>query len=334
EPPDSFQAHTGAELLEYANNHQAQDISGLYQEFGLNEALPAGLLDLVTTDGQRYSIPLNARRVNVLWASIPALERAGIDPDGIGYASYADFFEDLDRIKAADPEIVPLALGTTWTQVHLLETVLMAELGPEAYNGLWNGATDPAGPAVGAALAVFAKALTYTNADAEDHDWAGPIEMLCDGRAAFSVTGDWAASLFDSQSKVMGADWAWAPAPGSAGVYGFMGDSFALPYGPAHPDGAEAWLEVVASAQGQAAFSLAAGSIPARTDADLSGFSEYQKQAAESYAADIILGSIYHGAAATAAQSAAITDAVGRYRADGDLAALQTEFADAIVLAA
>jgi glucose/mannose transport system substrate-binding protein len=143
--------------------------------------------------------------------------------------------------------------------------------------------------------------------------------------------GDWVPAQFDEQSKVMGTDWAWAPSPGTNGVYDFLADSFTLPVGAPHADGAKAWLSVIASAEGQAAFNKIKGSIPARTDVPLSDFSDYQQQAADSYAADTIVGSLQHGAAASIAQGAAVNEAVGKFRSGAsDLAQFQTEFAAAI----
>ncbi|MDR1185963.1 MAG: ABC transporter substrate-binding protein [Bifidobacteriaceae bacterium] len=331
DPPDSFQAHAGAEMLDYINSGQVDDLSGLYDEFGLTEAFPQDLLDLVTKDGAKYSIPSNVHRANVMWASAKVLQDTGIDPTKITYASYSDFFADLDKIKAANPDITPLAIGGTWTQVHLLETVLIAELGAPAYNGLWDGSTDPAGAEVSKALATFEKALSYTNTDSEGEEWDFATQKLIDGTAAFSIMGDWVPAQFDEQGKVMGTDWLWAPSPGTDGVYDFLADSFTLPKGAPHPEGAKAWLSVIASVDGQAAFNKVKGSIPARTDVPLDDFSEYQKLAADAYAADTIVGSLQHGAAASIAQGAATNEAVGKFRSGAsDLAQFQTEFAAAI----
>jgi glucose/mannose transport system substrate-binding protein len=331
DPPDSFQAHAGAEMQDYIDAGQVEDVSNLYEEFGLTTAFPQDLLDLVTKDGKKYSIPSNVHRANVMWASVPVLKDAGIDPDAITYASYEDFIKDLDKIKASNPDITPLAIGGTWTQVHLLETVLIAELGPEAYNGLWDGATDPNSEGVTKALGVFETLLTYTNSDSEGEEWDFATQKLIDGTGAFSIMGDWVPAQFEEQKQVMGTDWAWAPSPGTDGVYDFLADSFTLPKGAPHPEGAKAWLAVIASVDGQAAFNKVKGSIPARTDVELDDFSEYQRQAAEAYAADTIVGSLQHGAAASIAQGAAINEAVGKFRSgSSDLATFQSEFAKAI----
>ncbi|MEL0317004.1 MAG: hypothetical protein VW991_04055, partial [Aquiluna sp.] len=71
--------------------------------------------------------------------------------------SWDEFFVAAEKLEAAG--IIPLALGEQWTQLHLFETVLLGELGTDAYNGLWDGSTDWGSSAVGDALATFKKVL-------------------------------------------------------------------------------------------------------------------------------------------------------------------------------
>ncbi len=153
DPPDTFQAHAGAELQDYIDAAQIEDVSSLYDEFGLTDVFPADLVDrLKSDDGAIYSIPSNIHRANVVWANPTVLKANGVDPA----ATYADldaWMADLDKLKAAG--VTPLSVATTWTQVNLLETVLLADLGAEGYNGLWDGSTDWEGAEVTAALEDF-----------------------------------------------------------------------------------------------------------------------------------------------------------------------------------
>jgi len=330
-PPDSFQAHAGAEMMDYIEALQVEDVSDLYGVFGLDQAFPADLLDLVTKDGKKYSIPSNVHRANILWASVPVLTEAGLDPTNIVYDSFDAFMADLDKIKAASPNVTPLSVGTTWTQVHLLETVLIAELGPDAYNGLWDGTTDPEGADVTKALTTFEKLMTYTNADRDSIDWEPATQMVLDGEAAFNIMGDWVPALFMEKGVEEGTDWVWAASPGSDGVFDFLADSFTLCVGAPHPDGAKAWLDVISSVEGQKAFNMIKGSIPARVDVPMDEFSAYQQAAAAAYASDTIVGSLQHGAAATIEQGASTGEAVGAFTAGAtDLAGFQAAFAKAI----
>src|SRR5690606_29848572 len=198
DPPETFQAHAGAELTDYIEANQVQDISNLYDENGWSDVFPEDLLELLTVDGAIYSVPSNIHRANVVWANPTVLEQAGIDP-ATPPASLDEWFTQLDAVQASGA--TALSIGTDWTQVHLLETVLLADLGPEAYIGLWDGSTDWASPEVEAALDDYAKLLEYTNTDRQNLDWPDATQQIIDGKAAYNVMGDWAEAAFQEQQQ-------------------------------------------------------------------------------------------------------------------------------------
>ena len=174
-PPDSFQAHAGAELQDYIAADQLEDLTSFYEEAKLNEAFPKDLLDRLTVDGKIYSVPSNIHRANVVWANVDVLKKAGLDPAKPA-ADLDAWFADMDKIKESGA--TPLAVAGTWTQVQLFENILLASLGAEGYNGLWDGTTDWAGADVTKAIENYKKALSYTNSDRDTlSDW-GPATQL------------------------------------------------------------------------------------------------------------------------------------------------------------
>ncbi|MFE4466706.1 ABC transporter substrate-binding protein [Oerskovia sp. NPDC056781] len=327
DPPDTFQAHAGAELTDYIDAAQIEDISDLYDEFGVTDVFPQDLIDLLTVDGKIYSMPSNIHRSNMVWANPAVLTEAGLDPAAT-YATLDDWFAALDAVQATGK--TALSVGQTWTQVNLLETILMADLGAEAYNGLWDGTTDWESPEVTAALEDFQKLMSYTNTDRDGLDWPEATQLVMDGDAAFNVMGDWAVAAFEEAGKTAGTDFTYFPVPGTDGMFGFLADSFTLPVGAKNADGAKAWIETVSSLEGQTAFNKAKGSIPARTDADPADFSEYQQTAITSFADDTIVPSLAHGAAASVAVLNAISDATSKFTSGAsDLAQYQADLAAA-----
>ncbi|MEJ1154700.1 MULTISPECIES: ABC transporter substrate-binding protein [Microbacterium] len=326
--PDTFQAHAGAELQDYIDAAQIQDVSDLYDEFGLTDAFPADLIDRLTVDGNIYSVPSNIHRANVVWANPTVLADAGLDPEA-EYADIDEWIVALDAVQESGK--TPLSMATTWTQVNFLETVLLSSLGAEAYNGLWDGSTDWEGPEVTAALEDFETLMTYTNSDRDGLDWPDATQQIIDGQAGFNVMGDWAEAAFAEAGLASPTDYIYFPVPGTDGVFDFLADSFTLPVGAPNEDGAKAWLETVSSADGQAAFNKAKGSIPARTDADTSDFSPYQQSAIEAFQTDVIVSSLAHGAAAPVATLNKVSDATSKFTTGAsDLATFQSELAAAV----
>jgi glucose/mannose transport system substrate-binding protein len=222
-----------------------------------------------------------------LWANTAVLSAAGLDPTA-EYDTVDDWIAAMDAVRASGH--VPLALGATWTQVHLLEVVLLSRLGPTAYAGLWDGSTDARSPAVASAVGDFARLLGFTNADRTALDWEDTAELVADGDAAFTVMGDWA-------EPALSAPVVWAPFPGTDGVVDLVVDTFAMPVGAEHPAGAQAWLMTCTEIDTQVALTAVKGAAPARGDVPVSMLATYQRTAYAAFMDDTLVPSLTHGMA-------------------------------------
>lgn len=329
-PPDTFQAHAGAELSDYIDAMQIEDVSALYDEFELRDAFPDSLIDRLTVDGKIYSVPSNVHRANVVWANPAVLEEAGIDASKPP-ADIEGWIADMEKVKAAGK--TPITIGMAWTQLQLLETVLMADLGADAYNGLFDGTTDWAGADVTKALEHYEAIKNLADTSSLTEDWEPAISPVIEGNAAYNVMGDWAVAAFDSAGKKYGEDYIAFPVPGTDGMFDFLADSFTLPVGAPNADGAKAWLQTISSKEGQIAFNKVKGSIPARsdlTDEEKGEFGQYQQDAMKAFGEDTIVSSIAHGAAAPVSVSNQMNDACAKFwEGASDLAGFQAELADA-----
>ena len=313
-PPDTFQAHAGAELTDYIAAGQLQDLSQFYQDNGLTDVFPPSLIDRLTFDGKIYSVPSNIHRANVVWANTSVLQSAGLDP-AAPPADLDAWIDDLTTLREAGVQY-PLALGTGWTQLQLFENVLIADLGPDAYSGLWQGATGWNVVGVRTAVDHYGELLDFVNPDYDGLEWDAATQKVIDGDAAYNVMGDWAEAAFEQAGLTYGQEYTTFPTPGTVGVFDFLADSFTLPVGAPHQEAAKDWLATISSAEGQKAFNLAKGSIPARTDTVASDYPAYQQTALASFASDTVVSSLAHGAAASTTWSAGIADAVSKFAVD------------------
>ncbi|MEX1079613.1 MAG: ABC transporter substrate-binding protein [Homoserinimonas sp.] len=316
DPPDTFQAHAGAELTDYIEAGQLQDLSDFYDEEGLNDVFPESLIERITVDGAIYSVPSNIHRANVVWVNTAVLDEAGIDPNEAP-ADMDAWIDDLQTLKDSGVDS-PLSLGTEWTQMQLLETVLLADLGAEGYSGLWTGDTAWDSEGVSAAVGHYGELLEFVNSDFAGLEWDAATQILIDGNAGYNLMGDWAEAAFAQAGMTYDEEYTTWPAPGTDGVFDFLADSFTLTEGAPHEEATKAWLTTISSADGQKAFNLAKGSIPARTDADASEYPAYQQTAIESFASDTVVSSLAHGAAAPISWSGDISSAVGKFATDRD----------------
>jgi glucose/mannose transport system substrate-binding protein len=318
DPPESWQGHAGQELIgTYVAAGEIEPLNDLFEEEGWLDVMPEGLIEQISQDGDIYSVPVNIHRANVLWYVPANLEEWGVEVPTT-WDQFLEVAADLDS-----QGVTPLALGFQWTAMHLLETVLLGELGPDGYNALWDGSGDWSSAEVTGALETYAAVLEYTNDDASTIEWDAAAQLVADGDAAFQVMGDWAEGYFKTQEMEPETDFGWAPAPGTDGVFQFLSDSFVLPAGVGNREGALAWLRVAGSLGGQDAFNPLKGSIPARSDGDRSLYDAYLTSAMDDWESDTVVGSLAHGVVANDAWKAEIDTAIGLFLSDRDVTALQ-----------
>ncbi|KHD78412.1 ABC transporter substrate-binding protein [Actinoplanes utahensis] len=322
DPPDTFQVHAGAELLDRIDAGQVADLTAAFDSWGLREALPDGLVEGLTVNGKIYSVPAGVHRANVVWTNDQVLSDAGIL---LPPKSLAEFVGNLKRLRAAGVES-PLALGRDWTQLMLLEAVLLSELGPQRFTGLFTGTTPWTGTVVTKAIKDYGTILEYSNADRDSLDWPQAQRLLIDGKAGYQLMGDWAAAELTANSF---AGYDTFVFPGNGTAFQWLADSFTLTTGAANPDGATCWLRTVASAPGQQAFNARKGSIPARTDAPTEGFTDYQIATAADWKSGLPVPSCAHGSACSQPWQNAANAALGAFSTSGDAGVLQSALAAA-----
>ncbi len=295
DPPDSFQVHAGQELIgTWVAANRMEDLTDLFEEEGFMEIFPAGLIEQISTEEGIWSVPVNIHRSNVLWFVPGNLEEWGVDIP----ADWGEFVDSTCPAIQAQG-VTPLALGENWTHNHLWESVALAELGVEAYNGLWDGSVLFSDAEAVAVWERFGQILDCTDDDAAGLSWQQATDRVVAGDAAFNVMGDWAAGYMVTTLELEpGEGFGWAASPGTDGVFMWLSDSFGLPIGAPNRDAALDWLRLVGSQPGQDAFNTLKGSISPRLDSDLSLYNAYLQSAAEDWSTNEVVGSLTHGTVA------------------------------------
>lgn len=325
DPPGSFQVHMGHELVDtWVTTGYMEPLDALFDEEGWSDVFPEGVMDIISYEGKPYSVPVNIHRANVLWYNTAIFEENNLEPP----TTFDEFVEVADALQAAG--VTPLALGDVevWASTHLMETVLLGSLGVDGYKGLWTGDTDWEGADVTQALENFKMMLGYVNSDHSSLSWDQANDLVIEGDAAMTIMGDWANA--DYQAKNF-EDYGWAPPPGTAGSYQALSDTFGLPKDAPNPDAVKCWLKLVGTKEGQEAFNPLKGSICGRTDCDKDLFNPYLQSAMDDWAADDIVPSLAHGAAASQGWVTDINDAVTAFIADENVGGFQSRLAEACV---
>src|SRR2546422_895012 len=125
-PPDSFQAHGGEELTSpWVVTGHMEPITQLFESEGWLAVFPRNLVNIVTYQGDQYSVPVSVHRGNVLWYNKKIFD----DNKLAAPTSWDEFFKVANTLRAKG--ITPLALGdqNKWESAHLLEDVLLGTSG-------------------------------------------------------------------------------------------------------------------------------------------------------------------------------------------------------------
>lgn len=328
DPPDSFQVHAGHELIDtWVVADKMEPVTFLFEENGWMDVYPPGVIEILSYEGDIWSVPVNIHRSNVMWYNPAVFEANGVTAP----ATFDEFFAVADTLQAAG--VTPLALGDNgiWASTHLLETVLLGVLGPDGYRGLWTGETDWNGAEVTTALETFARMLDYVNEDHAALSWDQAAQLVVDGDAAMTIMGDWADGYFFSLDMVPNEDYGFAPSPGTDGVFMMLSDTFSLPQNAPHRENAIKWLTLAGSKEGQDAFNPVKGSISPRSDSDRSLYNAYLQSAMDAFATNEITPSLAHGAAASEGWVTAFNDVMTLFVTDRNVETAQAAMAQACV---
>jgi glucose/mannose transport system substrate-binding protein len=328
DPPDSFQVHAGHELIDtWVVADKMEPVTFIFEENGWLDVYPQGVIDILSHEGEIWSVPVNIHRSNVLWYNPAIFEENGLTAP----TTFDEFFTVADALQEAG--VTPLALGDNgiWASTHLFESVLLGVLGPEGYRGLWTGETDWNSAEVTTALETFARMLDYVNEDHAALSWDQAAQLVADGDAAMTIMGDWANGYFTSIDLATNEGYGYVPSPNTAGTFMMLSDTFSLPQGAPHRDNAVKWLTLAGSKEGQDAFNPLKGSISPRSDSDRSLYDAYLQSAMDDFASNEITPSLAHGAAASEGWVTAFNDVMTLFVTDRDVATAQAAMAQACV---
>jgi glucose/mannose transport system substrate-binding protein len=324
DPPSTFQTWPGNTLDKFEGAYE--DIEGDVWNEDLKENYLAGPQEQAQYDGSYVTVPLNIHRINNLFYNTAVLEEAGVDPESL--SSPSDVVDACETI-ATETDAIPFAQQTSgaWSTVQLWETTLLGQAGIDGYEAFINGEGDTG--AVESALQSVVDLSEYYPSDSSSISFTEANTMVMEGNAAFIHQGDWAAGAYSNADEFnYGDDWGQVTYPGTSGSYLLNMDSFPYLANNPSPEATKQFLSYCGSAEGQVLFNAEKGSIPPRSDADVSSLNTFQQDQFEDFnAADNQPPSVQHGLAVSPGVSTNIGSAFSGFLEEYDAAAT----ADALI---
>nr|WP_156645401.1 ABC transporter substrate-binding protein [Lentibacillus sp. JNUCC-1] len=297
DPPSTFQVHGGEELNKsWVAADKMQPLNDLFEKNEWMDKFPEDLIDLVSADGDIYSVPLNIHRGNPVFYNMEVFEEHGIEPP----KTFDEFFDAAEKLQ--DAGVTPLALGDkeSWPATQIFENVLLGVLGPDDYDKLFKGEIAFDDERVVEAAETFGKMLDYVNEDHSSRNWQDSAQLVSSGEAAMINMGDWAKGYFVNDLKMeTNKDFGYFAFPETEGTFQIITDTFGLPKGVENPEEVKTFLTFLGSVEAQDTFNPIKGSIPARVDADPEKYDAYGQDTIEDFKTARLVPSLAHGSAAS-----------------------------------
>lgn len=334
-PPTAVQM-LGFDSLDWAKEGVLADITPIATEGNWGAVVPEALQFFTVYDGKWISAPVNVHSTNWVWANKPLLDELGIAPP----TSWDEMVAAMEKVQAAG-KIAVAHGGQPWQDATIFDAVVMSTGGPEFYKKAFVD-LDPEALGSDTMKEAFDRMTVirgFVDPNFSGRDWNLATAMVINGDAAFQFMGDWAKGEFLNAGKAPDKDFLCFRFPGTQNDVTFNSDVFVMfKQGDAVSAEQGALAKAIMSPDFQAAFNKVKGSVPARTDVDVSSFDACgQKAYAELKAAaagGTLFGSMAHGHANPASVKNAIYDVVtAQFNGEYDSAAAVTELVTAVELA-
>jgi len=270
-PPGAAQIK-GPDLQEWGALDLLSSLDEVAEANNWDDLLSKTVSNTMQYDGEYVAVPVNIHRVNWLWINPKVFEQAGIDK---APTTLQELYAAGDKLKAAG--FVPLAHGgQPWQDSTVFEALVLSIMGPEGYHKAFveHDEETLTSPQMAEVFTALKKLASYMDDNRAGRDWNLATAQVIDGKAGMQIMGDWAKSEWTAAGKVPGTDYQCVAVPGTAGSYTYNIDSIAMFKIKDEGDIAaqHALARIALEPEFQYVFNQNKGSIPVRSDMDMSKF--------------------------------------------------------------
>lgn len=269
DPMGATQFNHGRQAEELVQAGLMRDVTELAEKEHWRDVIgDPKLLDSCTYDGKVYCVPVNIHSWQWLWLNRHVYEDNGLPVP----TNWEEFVASAPKLR--EKGIIPLAMGNQpWQASGAFNVMALAIAGVDSFLAVNRdkNADVAAGPEYAKLFKAAADAREFRKGS-NVQDWNQATNLVITGKAAGQIMGDWAQGEFQVAGKVAGVDYDCLPGLGTNPIVSTDGDAFYFPK-LSDPDKSAAQLvlaHVLFDKDTQVAFNLKKGSMPIRTDVDIS----------------------------------------------------------------
>lgn len=288
----------GPEIAEWNATGKTANIDELAAAEGWDVVVAPELLPVMKPDGHWVAAPMNIHRINWLWGSTKAMQKAGV-------AELPKTWEEFNAAcdKAVAAGLICIAhMSADWTDATTFENIVYGQ-DIDLYKAAFVDGDPEALRSDGMVKAFDQYRLMvskYMDPGIAGRDFNTIATMLGKGDAMFMIMGDWLIGTLTASGfkEGTGGDYVCQQAPVEWAKPGFILNSDSVVFfqqsDPDYIAGQKLLAQLILSPEFQVAFNQAKGSIPARLDIDLSqgGWNPCQEKSQADLKASIEAGTL------------------------------------------
>ncbi len=271
DPPTALMWNIGVAVRQLAEQGVLRPLDDLAKQGNWLANVPPLVAKNMTYDGHVVAVPVDIGGANYQFYSVKVFHDLNMEPP----KTWDEFLADAPKIKAAG--YIPLAYGANAQQVDwLFEAVLAGAGGKDLYRKVFVDHDPKAADseAMQKVFSVIGQLRQYVDAGSPNRKWNDSLALVETNKAALMVVGDWAKGDFAAAHQVLGKDFGCQMAPGNDSAYVMTVDVFVFPVNnkPDQKQAQDKLASLMMDPVVQTEFNALKGSLPARTDADVSKF--------------------------------------------------------------
>lgn len=284
----------GPEIAEWNTTGATANLDEVAATEGWDDVVAPELTSVMKPTGSWVAAPMNIHRVNWLYSSPKILNELGLDVP----KTWDDFNAACDQIVAAGHTCIAHG-AADWSDATTFDSVVYG-MDIDLYRKAFQEADVDAMRSQGMidAFAQLRKMKGYMDDGINGRSWEQSMTMTMTGEAAFFLMGDWTVASANLAGFKEGEDYLCNQTPVNWGGNGFILNADSVVFfkqsDPDYVEGQKLLASTIMSPEFQVTFNVAKGSIPSRTDVDLSvgGFTQCQQQGLADLKASVSEGTL------------------------------------------
>lgn len=270
-PPTVMLWFVGQDLPDLYRDGVIRDLRAVAMAERWDAVLPQEIARRLKVDGRYVAVPADLHCGNWMFANTRLLQQAGVEPP----ETWQAVLEACPKLQQSG--VIPIAFGGQPWQEAGLFVMLLTGVGGASLLRRFVSNHEPSAadsPEMVESFATFGRLKPFVDRASPNRAWTDTANLIATNRAALYFSGDWARGDLNRAGMRPEVDYTCRLAPGNDGIFQAVVDAFCMPRTSDAEVAAaqDEFARVTMSAEVQHDFNLVKGSIPPRSDVELTGY--------------------------------------------------------------